>query len=125
MDDAKRALHLFGDEKTVIKGKTTRKTQSKILCENNIKIPHQILTKHNKVHLLVDYMFVQGVQKLTTISHEFKFRTTEALPITYKKGGKKEDMLNGITKVIKINQARGLEVEQVHGDNDFECIRGR
>ena len=68
-------------------------------------------------------MFVQGVQFLTTISHELKFSTVEALPITYKKGAKKDDILNGINKVIKLYQSRGLIVEQIHGDNEFECIR--
>ena len=35
---------------------------------------------------MVDYMFVQGIQFLMTISHKLKYRTVEALPITYKKG---------------------------------------
>ena len=43
------------------------------------------------------------------------------LPI--KKGAKKDDILSGLLKVIKLYRARGLEVVQVHGDNEFECVR--
>ena len=68
-------------------------------------------------------MFVQGIQFLTTISHKLKFRTAEALPYASKRGAKKEFILSGLMKVIKLYQARGLTVEQVHGDNEFECIR--
>ena len=78
-------------------------------------MPSNILIRLMKVQLMVDYMFVQGVQFLTTTSHELKFRTVEALPITYKKGAKKDDILNGINKVIKLYQSRGLIVEQIHG----------
>ena len=72
---------------------------------------------------MVDYIFVQGVQFLTTISHELKFRTAEALPITYKKGTRKEDILTGVNKVIKLYESRVLIMEQIHGENEFECIR--
>ena len=70
-------------------------------------------------------MFIQGIQFLTTISHEFKFRTAEALPYTFKKGAKKEDIWRGIQKVIKLYQSRGLVVAKVHGDNKFEWHRDR
>ena len=122
-DDAKRALHIYGTEPATIKGKTTKDKQSKIECKDSIRMPAQILKKNNKVHLMVDYMFIQGIQFLTTISHEFKFRTAEPLPYTYKKGAKKVDIWRGIQKVIKLYESRGLVVDQVHGDNEFECIR--
>ena len=72
---------------------------------------------------MVDYMFAQGVRFLTTISTKFNYRTVEALPHVNKKGAKKEDILAGINKVINLYQSRGLIVEQVNGDNEFECIR--
>ena len=123
INDAKRALHIFCIEPAVVKGKTPRNQQSKIICEDRVMMPKKLLYRHNKVHLMVDYMFVQGVQFLTTISHKFKFRTPEALPYAHKQGVKKEDILKGVIKVIKLYQARGLTVEQIHCDNEFECIR--
>ena len=67
-------------------------------------------------------MFVQGVQFLTTILHELKFCTAEALPYAHKKGAKKEDILRGLQKVVNLYHSRGLTVEQVHGNNEFECV---
>ena len=32
-------------------------------------------------------------------------------------------MLNGLNKVINFYEARGLQVESVHADNEFECLR--
>ena len=72
---------------------------------------------------MVDYMFVQGVQFLTTISTKFNYRTVEALPYVNKKGAKKEDILAGINKVVNLYQSHGLIVQQINGDNEFECIR--
>ena len=122
-DDAKRALHIYGEEVATIKGKTVQKVQTKTQCVNRVTIPKDILQNHNKVHIMVDHMFVQGVQFLTTVSHKLKFRTAEALQHVYKKGAKKEDMLRGINKVINLYQARGLEVETIHADNEYECLR--
>ena len=72
---------------------------------------------------MVDHMFVQGIQFLTTISHELKFRTAEALQYAHKKGARKEDMLSGLNKVINLYKSRGLEVETINADNEFECLR--
>ena len=72
---------------------------------------------------MVDHMFVQGVQFIITISHHLKFRIVEALQYVHKKGTKKQDMLNGLNKVINLYKSRGLEVKIIHGDNEFECLR--
>ena len=87
-----------------------------------MSLPRDILRNHNKVHIMVDHMFVQGIQFLTTISHELKFRTAEA-QYAHKKGARKEDMLSGLNKVINLYQSRGLEVETIHADNEFKCVR--
>ena len=122
-EDAKRSLHIYGEEKATVKGRTTKNKQSKIEHTDITDIPRHVLLKHSKVHLMVDYMFVQGVQFLTTISTKFNYRTVEALPYVNKKGAKKDDTLAGINKVINLYQSRGLIVEQINGDNEFECIR--
>ena len=72
---------------------------------------------------MVDYMFLQGVQFLTTISTNFNYRTVKSLPYVNKRRAKKEDILAGINKVVILYQSRGLLVQQINGDNEFECIR--
>ena len=105
-----------------MKEKTTKQKQSKIVQLEHSEIPRSILMKHNKEHLMVDYMFVQGIQFLTTISSNFNFKTVEALPYKSKKGAKKDDILNGVKRVINLYQSRGLLVQQINSDNEFECI---
>ena len=79
--------------------------------------------QHGKVHVMADYMFIQGIQILITISNNYNFKTVEALPYVSKKWDKKEDILQGIRKVMNLNESKGLTVEQVIGNNKFECIR--
>ena len=107
LDDTKRASHVYGEEVATIKGKTIQKKQHPAEYQNSVKLPNTILNKYNKVHLMVDDIFIQGIQFLTTISHELKCRTAKALPYTFKKGAKREDILRGIQKVIKLYQCRG------------------
>ena len=70
--DAKRALHIYGEDPALIKGKTVKRKQSKSQYHNIIKLSKHILCEHKEVHLMVDYMFVQGIQFLSTISDGFK-----------------------------------------------------
>ena len=85
LEDAKRALHIYGKETAVNKGKTTKNKQSKIEHMEHFELPRAILNKHSQKHLMIDYMFVQGVQFLATISSKFNYRTVEALPYVNKK----------------------------------------
>ena len=91
LEDAKQSLHIYGEEVAVVKGKTTKNKQSEITYTEHPELPRAILLKHKKVHLMVDYMFVQGVQFLTTISTKFNYKMVEILPYVNKKGAKKED----------------------------------
>ena len=121
VDDAKRALHLYGPDEAVIKGKTTKKRQSVIKNVEVIPLADSILTKHKSVHLMVDHMFIQGLLCLVTISQGYNFRTVE--PLMTKAKANKEDMIAGVNRVIGLYRARGLNVTQVSADNEFECIR--
>ena len=73
------------------------------------------------INQLSNNMFVQGIQFSTTISHQLKFRTIKSLQYSRKKEAKKEDIINGLNKVIQLYHARGLTVETIQADNEFEC----
>ena len=40
-----------------------------------------------------------------------------------KRGAKREKILSGIRKVVNLYESQGLTVQQINGDNEFECIR--
>ena len=58
VEDANRSLHIYGEEVSTIKGKTTKQKQSETTHMKHIEVPRSILLKHGKIHIMVDYMFV-------------------------------------------------------------------
>ena len=68
----------------------------------------------------MDYLYIQGVPVLHSISRNFHFRTAEF--IMNKAKASEEEVKSGVDRIMTIYRARGLEVAQVNADNDFECI---
>jgi uncharacterized protein YggU (UPF0235/DUF167 family) len=120
-DDAKRAIHIYGPDVIMLKGKTTRKKSSTIQDIQHVPIPTTIKDNHPDIKLSVDYMYIQGIPMLHTIAKNYKFRTIEAYPD--KKKANKELMLEGVKKVINMYKSRELPVVQINADNEFNCIR--
>ena len=107
--DINLAEKAFGSDIGAIKGKTTRHKPLPIPRIKHIPIPHTILDLHRHITLSVDYLFVQSVPFLHTISSDYKFRTIQTLP------GKKvkantEDMINGVQDVLNMYKAREIKV---------------
>ena len=121
VDDAKRALHIYGPDIESLKGKRTRAKASKIIDGQRVEIPNSIKDLHPHIHLSVDYFFVQGIAFLHSISRGYNMRTIEHHS-KFKKKYTKKDMLAGIKKCINMYHARGLTVVQLNGDNEFSCI---
>ena len=119
VEDAKRAIYLFGKSDAMIRGKSVSRKSSRIKEVDMIRLPEQLEGK--EVNLLVDFLFVYGIPFLHTISKDINFRTIEAFP--HKSKANKADMIAGITRVCKMYEARGLKVKQINGDNEFQCIR--
>ena len=69
--------------------------------------------------LAVDYMIIQGILFMHSISNNIKFRTAES--INGKKPYKK-DILAAISRVLNLYKTRGFQVKQINGDNEFMCI---
>lgn len=118
--DAKRAVHIYGEDLAALKGKTTRRSPSPITHQPLPEIPEAIKTLHCDVMLNVDYMIVQNIAMLVSISSKYQFRTVDPL---YKRKANKHDIITSIHKLINLYHSRGLRVTQINADNEFECIR--
>jgi hypothetical protein len=118
-DDAKRALIIYGPDIAVIKGKMTRSGAAPrtptFVAES---IPAPILQHHQNVTLCVDFFFVQGHPFFHTISRDIGFRTISAVP-----DRTKPTILRELQAVLRLYQARGLTVCDIHGDHEIECVR--
>ena len=77
VDDAKRALHIYGADIESLKVKRTRPKARKITDGQRIEIPDTINELHPHIHLLVDYTFVQGISFLHSIARGYTMRTIE------------------------------------------------
>ena len=119
VEDVKRALYLFGKSEAMVKGKSVCRKASKIKEVDLIPLPDDL--KKKEINLSVDFLFVQGIPFLHTVSADILFRTVEAFP--NKSRANKSDILTGINRVCKIYKARGLPVKQLNGDNEFHCIK--
>jgi hypothetical protein len=118
-DDARRALLIYGPDVATIKGKMTRSGATpRAPTFESVPIPAPILTHHRAVTLCVDFFFVQGLGFLHTISRGIGFRTVAAITDRSAK-----TILKEITAVIKLYGDRGLIVQDIHADQEFECIR--
>ena len=117
-DDAKRSLHINGPD--TLKGKMTRPSASKIKNVQQIRIPKTITETHSTVNLSADFLFIQCVVFLHTISRGFEFCTIEMI---HNRKVNTNDMKNGLRRVILLYHARGIHVNQINTDNEFECIK--
>jgi hypothetical protein len=120
-DDAKRALHIYGKDVLILQGKTTRKTLTALKNIQHTPIPTTIQDTHPTITLSADYLYIQGIPMLHTISQKYKFRTIEAHPNIKKPNY--TNIKTGIQKVINMYHARNLLVTQANVDNEFTCIR--
>ena len=76
VEDVKRALYLFGKSEAMVKGKSVCRKASKIKEVDLIPLPDDL--KKNKINSSVDFLFVQGIPFLHTVSADILFRTVEA-----------------------------------------------
>ena len=62
--------------------------------------------------------YVNGISLLHTIFRSFKFKTVEETP-----NRSQRTMVERIKRAIQLYKARGLYVNNIHADNEFECCR--
>lgn len=118
IDDAKRALIIYGPDVAVLKGKTTRGKSPSVPITMPIHVPESILKFHQQVHLCADIFYVQGIRFFHTISKKLKFRTISTI-----ESRKHPVLLRETTAVMNQYKSRGFEVVAIHSDRELECLR--
>ena len=114
IDDIIRSEYIFGTPLPLIKGKTTKPTPTPSYNLQKVNIPLPILQHHQNIDLFIDFMFVNGIPFLHTISSKLKYRHT--IPCSSRK---KQNIINELRKIIKTYNDRGFTIENIHGDNEF------
>ena len=77
VDDAKRALDIYGPVLSAIKGKMTRRCPKTDHMKPLLPIPLDVLNAHSHVDVSLDIMKVQGILFLVLLQANHQFCTTE------------------------------------------------
>jgi hypothetical protein len=113
------AEHIFGPDTGSLKGKTVQKASDQVQSGNLVPIPATIMAQYIKVVLCVDFMKVNKMPFIVTISRAIKFGT-----VAWLKNAKTDTILKQITDVRNIYIKRGFLLEIVEVDGQFEPLRG-
>ena len=118
--DVLMAKDIYGSNTSVLKGKTTRRTEEQVREDALMDVPQYILDRYSKnVAICADVMYVNGIPFFIAISKHIKH-----ISVVSSKSMNKETMLSCIDKVIKAYGHRGFTITKMHMDNAFECLRG-
>jgi len=120
-EDVKRSIEIYGHDKFELQGKGTRVRPIPIQDISVIPLPDTILTHNQDIQISIDYLYINGIAMLHSISgRSYQFRTLQPL---FKPKANKGDILDGINAIIKIYKARGINIRQFNGDNEFHCVK--
>jgi hypothetical protein len=120
VDDAKRAILMYGPDLTILKVKATRgQPTPHVTSFIATSIPAPILEFHKDVTLCVDFFFVQGQTLFHVISRKIQHRV-----VTPVNDRNKANMTKCIDSALRLYRLRGFHITDIHADNnEFECVR--
>ena len=117
-DDIKTVDAIYGSRTlTEICGKTVRPKPDCVVTDY-IEIPKSFFTLHNKVTLVVDVMFVNGIAFLVSTS-----RTINLITIEYALTCTASNLGSLLNRIIWVYNKAGFRVQILLMDNEFEKVR--
>ena len=117
VDDINIAERIYGKDIAALHGKTTRK-RSKVVYNDYVEVPPELITQHENISLALDLMFVNGLPMLTSIDLTVRHRAlvplnTRTVP----------DLCEAIDVILRQYNRAGFMITEIRGDNEFEPLR--
>ena len=119
INDIKIAEQIFGKDISTIKGKTVRKTP-KVIVNDTIEIPKELVMKHHNIEICMDVMFINGQPMLTTIDKTIKF--CAVVPIDSRVHS---EYFRAIDVVLRHYNKGGFIVRKIHCDIEFKPMSNK
>jgi hypothetical protein len=119
VDDANRAIKIYGPDVAALRGKTTRTTPTHVTSDQLRPLSFNILYAHKEITLCVDIFFVDGFIFVGTVSQHLQFITIEHIP--------NRTMLAHVFpclgRVHNLCHARGFKSTTIHANEEFVSLR--
>ena len=117
-DDINRGLAIYGPLKAIVQGKMTRRRPQHVEGHPCIDIPSPILKFHPNEEISTDFFYVQQHWYLLMKGRIYKFQGINPC-----RGRGKIETSAALKYFVNSFGIRGINVDAIHGDNEFEKIR--
>jgi hypothetical protein len=114
--DVTNATKIWGPDLGALKGKTTRRTPSRVR-QDEIDIPPEPKARFDDVILCVDLMYAQGIPILSTIDKTIRFRGVVPM-----KGKKAKQMYEALDVVLRQYNKAGITIKEIRCDQEFRPL---
>jgi Reverse transcriptase (RNA-dependent DNA polymerase) len=121
VDDANRALKIYGPDVTALRGKTVRRQVEHIPSNQVDPVLTSILKAHGNITLCLDILFVDGLVFVTTVSRNLHFITIDNIPSRHIE----KCVIPSFKKVYNVYKSRGFSIKMVHADEEFTSMRDK
>jgi hypothetical protein len=121
VDDANRALKIYGPDVSALRGKTVRRQVEHVPSNQVDPVLHSILKEHSDVTICLDILYVDGLVFVATVSRNLHFITIEYIPTR----NIEKYVIPSFTKAYNVYKARGFSIRMVHADEEFTSMRNK
>ena len=118
VEDAKRAVAIYGPDVHALRGKTVRTTPEHVPADQIRHLPLDILQAHGTVTICADLFHVDGLLFLATISRNLNFLTVQRLP----SGHVLREILPGLDSVNNTYAPHGFTIAAMYADEEFSPL---
>lgn len=115
IEDVEHAKAMCGPDTPALKGKTTRKSPTKVLHEVKMAVPKQIRNLHSDVVPSGDVFFVNGLPFFIANSRHVKFLTTQWLC-----DRRLKTLAQAMDRVFTLHNSQGFKTNVIDMDKEFD-----